>query len=902
MSFSPGCLRGRVALITGGGSGIGKGIAKVFLLHGAKVAIMSRNLQVLNATAQKSPNSSSNSSSSKSRSSSSNNSSSKSSSSSSSSKSSSSSSSSSVCLCVFGFIGVEGDHRGRMSGEEVEAAVDEVLRFFSRLDILVNCAAGNFLVSLEKLSLKGFRTVMDIDTQGVFLVSKIVFHKAFQRALKTHMLQQQQQQQGQQQQQQGQQQQQQEMVGVSEAAASAARLTADCSKVIINITMTLHYSGTLLQTHAGAAKAAIDALTKHMAVEWGPYGVRVNGVAPGPIAGTEGLQRLSATPQTEATNNSNSSSNSSSSSSKGKAAGGMEALTRFVPLQRLGTVEDVGFSCLFLCLPEASNCFNSNNSSKNKSSSSKSNSSSSSSNSNSNKSNKSSSNSKSSSSSSSSDCKSSSNSSNSKSNNSSNNSSKSNSSNSKSNSSNSKSNSSSRNSSNSNSSSSNLCVHSGALIDDSGVAHGGPAAVDTPEEGGRRGSLKRRFLTRMLGRRRYCRYRCTPPVVPEKWIQGLDKTGASELLELLEREDEQQRAETAALLELLHRQRRDISSLRQQQQQLQQQLEAVQLTLNEQRQQNQQLRRQLLTVRKLRSSEKEKVAKRLASAEAAFERELEAYFLPPETQTREGGPQEGGPDSRASSTFFSPPLSQQQRDAAAQKLMLKQQLRQQQQQQQQQQQMSSFFMSSSPPSRSALSPLGPLGGPPYSAGPSVGTLGRSSLVTPGMGGPTLMSQPPASSLKQQLQQQQQQLQQLQQQQQQQQQQQGGLPLLSLEKPKPSSPLLPSLTVTPVNSQMSPAVSRAIPKTGGPLLSPSHQPAAGLKQPLPSSSHAAPPAAAAPAAAGGGGQNEAQMVGLGAPVAASKGPPPPRPPLLSSKVGLAPKAPQGLTPLSARLSE
>ena len=62
--------------------------------------------------------------------------------------------------------------------------------------------------------------------------------------------------------------------------------------VIINITANLHHCGTALQSHAGTAKAGVDALTKHMAVEFGPRNIRVIGVSPGAIEGTEGMDRL----------------------------------------------------------------------------------------------------------------------------------------------------------------------------------------------------------------------------------------------------------------------------------------------------------------------------------------------------------------------------------------------------------------------------------------------------------------------------------------------------------------------------------------------------------------------------------------------------------------------------------
>ena len=64
------------------------------------------------------------------------------------------------------------------------------------------------------------------------------------------------------------------------------------SSLVVNISATLHYGGTPMQVHAAAAKAAVDAMTRTLAVEWGPAGVRVNSIAPGPIEGTLGMDRL----------------------------------------------------------------------------------------------------------------------------------------------------------------------------------------------------------------------------------------------------------------------------------------------------------------------------------------------------------------------------------------------------------------------------------------------------------------------------------------------------------------------------------------------------------------------------------------------------------------------------------
>lgn len=65
-------------------------------------------------------------------------------------------------------------------------------------------------------------------------------------------------------------------------------LSQNQESVIINISATLHYGATWYQVHASAAKAAVDSITRSLALEWGEFGIRVNGIAPGPIKGTAG--------------------------------------------------------------------------------------------------------------------------------------------------------------------------------------------------------------------------------------------------------------------------------------------------------------------------------------------------------------------------------------------------------------------------------------------------------------------------------------------------------------------------------------------------------------------------------------------------------------------------------------
>ncbi len=98
---------------------------------------------------------------------------------------------------------------------------------------------------------------------------------------------------------------------------------------ILNISATLHYLATPMQIHVSAAKAGVDAITRNLSAEWGRYGIRVNGIAPGPIEDTEGMKRL-ATPEV------------------------LTMIKKRIPLGRLGKIADIEDSALFLCSDAAS--------------------------------------------------------------------------------------------------------------------------------------------------------------------------------------------------------------------------------------------------------------------------------------------------------------------------------------------------------------------------------------------------------------------------------------------------------------------------------------------------------------------------------------------------------------------
>jgi NAD(P)-dependent dehydrogenase (short-subunit alcohol dehydrogenase family) len=165
----------------------------------------------------------------------------------------------------------------------VDHAVADTAAAWGPLDVVISGAAGNFVAPAGELSSNGFRAVMDIDLLGTFHVA---------RASWPHL---------------------------RKPGAS-----------LISITASQAWLPTPGQAHVGAAKAGVDQLTRTLAIEWGAAGVRVNAVAPGPIADTEGMRRLAPTPEA------------------------LEAWTRAVPLGRMGQLQDVCDAVLWLTSPQAS--------------------------------------------------------------------------------------------------------------------------------------------------------------------------------------------------------------------------------------------------------------------------------------------------------------------------------------------------------------------------------------------------------------------------------------------------------------------------------------------------------------------------------------------------------------------
>jgi NAD(P)-dependent dehydrogenase (short-subunit alcohol dehydrogenase family) len=202
-----GALAGKVAFVGGASSGINLGVAQAFARAGAKVALISRSPEKIEAAAK------------------------------------------TITDEGFEAIGMAADVRDYAA---VEQALRQAADRFGKIDIVLSGAAGNFVAPALGMSANGFKTVVDIDLIGTFNVLRASFEF------------------------------------LNRPGAS-----------LISITAGQGARPSMFQAHVCAAKAGINMLTKCLAMEWGPAGVRVNAISPGPIADTEGMRRLAPSDEAE---------------------------------------------------------------------------------------------------------------------------------------------------------------------------------------------------------------------------------------------------------------------------------------------------------------------------------------------------------------------------------------------------------------------------------------------------------------------------------------------------------------------------------------------------------------------------------------------------------------------------
>lgn len=160
---------------------------------------------------------------------------------------------------------------------DVAAGLEQVHQALGDFDVLVSGAAGNFPAVVNGMSPNAIRSVIEIDVMGTFHVMKGSFQF------------------------------------LKKPGAS-----------VINISAPQSFLPMYAQSHVCAAKAGVDMITRTLALEWGPDGVRINSIVPGAIGGTEGMARLAPTEEA------------------------LQKVIDHIPAGRMGTPEDIGNACIFL--------------------------------------------------------------------------------------------------------------------------------------------------------------------------------------------------------------------------------------------------------------------------------------------------------------------------------------------------------------------------------------------------------------------------------------------------------------------------------------------------------------------------------------------------------------------------
>jgi len=205
--FIPNLLKGQVAIVTGGGTGLGLAIAKRLGELGARIVIGSRNSENIEKGSAE------------------------------------------LRHAGLDPLAVQVDVR---NPEQVDEMVQRTIRHFGRIDILVNNAAGNFVVKAEELSPNGWNAVIGIVLNGSFYCS---------RAVGQHM--------------------------IARGGGGA----------IVSILANYVWTGSAGTVHSAAAKAGVMSMTQTLAVEWAKHQIRVNAVAPGPIESPGAAKQLWNTPE-----------------------------------------------------------------------------------------------------------------------------------------------------------------------------------------------------------------------------------------------------------------------------------------------------------------------------------------------------------------------------------------------------------------------------------------------------------------------------------------------------------------------------------------------------------------------------------------------------------------------------
>ena len=228
--FADGALEGRGAIVTGGGTNLGKAAAAELIRCGGRVVIAGRRAEVVEATAAELGE-----------------------------------------RCSW----VAGDIRERAGAEQIVATALERL---GRLDLVLNNAGGQYMVPAESLATKGWRAVQRLNVDGTLAMCEAAYELAMR-----------------------------------DAGAGT----------IVNVTVSPHH-GFPAMAHTGAARAAVEAITRDLAVAYGLHGITVVAVALGRFD-TESLRKYPAELWRSA--------------------------AASVPLQRLGSLEEYGWLIALLASP-----------------------------------------------------------------------------------------------------------------------------------------------------------------------------------------------------------------------------------------------------------------------------------------------------------------------------------------------------------------------------------------------------------------------------------------------------------------------------------------------------------------------------------------------------------------------